>query len=125
MEKFTVGQEVVMTAERSTPENGVVRKVGRQYVYASPHIFYDKRWWRKFDMETGYEQVNFGSGGSIYSVGGWEEETLRREHRDTLKKLGVERSYSSLSAFALATSSQLQAIIDILTNPTERTPDDE
>lgn len=117
MAKYEVGQEVVLTHHDSRPGpsiRGVVRKVGRQYVYASEAGFESKYAWRKFDMETGYEQVKFGSGGCIYTPDDWEEAKLRTHLWDTLQKLGIQRPYG-YTPIAKATSDQLYAIIEILT----------
>lgn len=118
MAKYEVGQEVILTRPDSRPApsiKGVVRKVGRQYVYASEAGFAEKYAWQKFDMETGYEQVTFGSGGRIYTPDDWEEAKLRTHLWDTLQKLGIQRQYGGSTPIAKATSDQLYAIIEILT----------
>lgn len=115
MAKFEVGQEVILTAPygKKTHEIAYVRKVGRQYAYASPAHFENSHHnWRKFDMETGAEHIPGGyTGGTIYTLDEWDDREARGDLIEELRVLGVSFDWNKGKRL---TTNKLQAILNIM-----------
>lgn len=118
---WQVGQKVIAVSgdvRRGSDgaEEHIVRKVGRQYVYASRDLpgWEHPAHWRKFDAETGYEQVKFGAGGHLYTPEGWEESKAHDALVDELRSLGLIRNSFGSTPFSNATTDQLRRITEIL-----------
>lgn len=108
--KYTVGQQVMATDRFGTHEL-VVTRVGRLYVYAKRPGFWNER---KFNIENRHEATEYSNGGAIFTLEEWADRTARAEAVTELKNLGLQTTWSGVTAFEKATSTQLRAIIDIL-----------
>lgn len=109
--KFQVGQPVIMTRHygRTGHDEGVVRKVGRQYVYASEEGYLSEQQWRKFSLSDGDESLGGYTGGTLYTLDEWDEMINRGNAVARLKAHGIEVTHR-----ANATLAQLRDMLAIL-----------
>lgn len=84
------GDTVILVSRNGDSVKEVtVDRVGYKYLYLRG---YDCSPTEKFDLETGYSQLNYGWSRVVYTREGWALEWRRRDARDRLMDAGLTLS---------------------------------
>jgi len=114
--KPEVGQTIFAydsMGRRLVAEELVVRRIGRDYFYATRPGTEGGSWEHQFHLDNWYEKVNIGSSRQAYTDEGWKDFVLSQTVRKELDDLGVSYNYGR-SAYSKASLDQLCRIRDIL-----------
>lgn len=111
--KFAVGQRVTITRAygRSGNDQAFVVQVGRKYVYTASYP--NSTSTRKFNIETGQEDLGGYSGGTIFTEQEWADRDEKNALTTRMRELGLEYRWGSGTNRKL-TNDHLRRIVAIL-----------
>lgn len=99
------GQTAILNQDRRDPAELPITRVARKYVNITLHGRE-----RRFDIETGHSDGDYGYPDHLYTPSEWAEESQRDQIEKTLREKGIELRYGD-HAFTTAT---LQGILHVL-----------